>query len=161
MNIHQSRVEAFMYQAEQEVPDKPTIPDLETRKLRAQLVMEEALELLEGLGILPVVNIDTELPFEDQVPENSVILDMQYFSFKDTGRADLVEIADACADLSVVTVGTASACGLDMEPILEEVDNNNLSKFSEGGYKDENGKWIKPPDWQPPRIEELIDEQRT
>jgi hypothetical protein len=32
------------------------------------------------------------------------------------------------------------------------VDKSNLAKFETGGYKRDDGKWVKPPHWQPPDI---------
>lgn len=44
------------------------------------------------------------------------------------------------------------------EKILEEVDASNLAKFGPGGRRREDGKWLKPDDWQPPRIQEVLAE---
>lgn len=47
---HQQRVEEFMGKFGQEVPDKPTMPDEDTRLLRAKLIFEETLETIYALG---------------------------------------------------------------------------------------------------------------
>jgi hypothetical protein len=72
----------------------------------------------------------------------------------------MVELVDGCCDLSVVTIGTLSACGVSDDPFLMEVDQNNLDKFGDGHSYREDGKLIKPPDHQPPRIEELLEDIR-
>ncbi|RME74113.1 MAG: hypothetical protein D6785_16225, partial [Planctomycetota bacterium] len=74
-------------------------------------------------------------------------------------KPSLVEIADGCADIMVVTTGTLSACGISDIPLQEEVDQNNLSKFGPGGYEREDGKWVKPPDHKPPKILKILEDQ--
>lgn len=75
--------------------------------------------------------------------------------------ADIVEIADGCADLMVVTIGTAIACGIDLDPIFQEVHRSNMSKFIDG-HRREDGKWIKGPAYSPPNIKaELIKQGYT
>lgn len=82
---------------------------------------------------------------------------------------DLEKIADGCADLEVVTVGTAIAYGIPHERVFSEVMRANLSKFhpcncdSEpdcktcggSGWKvirDERGKFLKPDGWKAPDL---------
>jgi predicted HAD superfamily Cof-like phosphohydrolase len=71
----------------------------------------------------------------------------------------MIEVADGCADVSVVTIGTLSACGIADKPLLKEVDESNLRKFGPGYSKREDGKWIKPPDWKVPDIAKVLNEQ--
>jgi len=147
---HQKRVEDFMEKAEQELPDTPTVPDEETRILRARLILEEALETIwKGLGI-------TTLLHGDGIHYPVRIDDLKFMPEEEV---NLVEVADGCADISVVTTGTLSACGIKDEKLLEEVDGHNLKKFGPGGYKDDGGKWIKPKDLQPPDITGILKEQ--
>ena len=47
---HQKRVESFMRLAKQDVPEKVTIPSDEVCRLRASLILEEALETISSLG---------------------------------------------------------------------------------------------------------------
>ncbi len=72
---------------------------------------------------------------------------------------DLIEIADAIADLLYVVLGTAVAHGIDIEPIFDEVHKSNMSKFIDG-HKDESGKWMKGPSFFPPKIKPLLETQR-
>lgn len=137
---HQKRVAAFMRGAGQAVPDGVTVPDAETRRLRARLILEEALETItEGLGVL--IKHSGEFP---RVAMEHLTFEVRYpFSFEET--------ADGVADLSVVAGGTLAACGLPDTPFIEEVDASNLRKL-DGGYKDEHGKFRKPASWTPPDI---------
>ena len=145
---HQQRVELFMQKAGQATPDVPTEPDDKIKVLRAKLVLEECLELIrKGLGIA----------VSDK--GNHVELKIDNLQFDIVDKFDMVEMADGCCDISVVTYGTAIACGVSMKPLLTEVDENNLQKFSSGGYVREDGKLIKPANHPKPRISELLAEQ--
>lgn len=138
-----------MQKAGQATPPAPTIPDEETRLLRAKLILEEALETVKALGVGVRVTTDDG----QEVDFNHV----DHLDFFPEGTTDLEGVVDGCADISVVTIGTLIAFGVDDEPILEEVDEANLRKFGEGGYAREDGKWIKPPDWTPPDIQGILD----
>lgn len=142
---HQQRIEAFMEKAGQAIPPKPVLPDGEIRKLRAKLILEEALETITALGFV-VVWADSGADSGELIP-----------ALRPHGNPpDLVGIADGCADISVVTVGTLSACGIGDEDLMRVVDENNLAKFGPGGYRREDGKWVKPPDHKAPDITGLL-----
>lgn len=142
--IHQARVAKFMQLAGQELPTSPMIPDANTRLLRARLILEEAFETVRALGFQPMVErykIDADTVELDPIPP------------------DLIQIADGCADISVVTVGTLLACGIQDEPLLAAVDRSNLEKFAPGATRRADGKWLKPPDWKAPDIASVLKEQ--
>lgn len=146
---HFLRIREFMQNAGQDTPSTVTIPDDETRILRAKLILEEALETVTALGVTATV-----------APESNGKLERNTsLAFSITGEPDLEEIVDGCADISVVTIGTLIAFGVDDEPILEEVDKANLRKFAEGSYRREDGKWMKPPGWTKPDILGRIESQ--
>jgi len=121
-------------------PSEITMPNAATRELRARLILEEAMETIDALGV-SVMNskFNRNVTFSD-------------LGLEATHEPDMVEIADGCADVSVVTIGTLVACGIPDRGLLELVDSNNLAKFGPGGYRREDGKWIKPPDHKPPEI---------
>jgi predicted HAD superfamily Cof-like phosphohydrolase len=75
------------------------------------------------------------------------------------GKHDLAAIAKELADLLYVVYGTAVSYGIDMTPVFREVHRSNLSKV--GGYKREDGKWVKPPTYSPAAIEPILAEQQT
>ncbi len=133
---HQKRIEEMMMKMGQEVPTSPMVPDEATRLLRAKLIMEEALETVEALGVVVTDGDGYSI----------------FMEFDIGGEPDLVAIADGCADISVVTIGTLSACGIQDAPILLEVDRNNMTKFGPGSYRRDDGKWMKPPDFEGPDI---------
>lgn len=151
---HQIRIDEFMHLAKQELPGDPCIPSEEVRLLRARLIMEEALETIRALGFNPHF-IDGS-GYWDYLDHQIVMESIQFELDRD---ADLIEIADGCADLSVVTVGTLSACGIDDEPLLESVDRNNLDKFGPGHSIRKDGKLVKPPGHKPPDIAGVLRKQ--
>lgn len=148
---HYNRVKDFMQKAGQATPEGAFQPDADTRILRAKLILEEALETVEALGVNVRVAGDTA------GSEKSVALVEEALSYTADGEWDLEMVVDGCADISVVTIGTLIAIGVDDEPILEEVDAANLRKFGEGGYRREDGKWMKPPNWTAPDIMGAVD----
>ncbi len=72
---------------------------------------------------------------------------------------DLPGIAKELADLLYVVYGTAVSCGIDMAPVFREVQRSNMSKV--GGYKRDDGKWVKPSTYSPARIEPILERQRS
>lgn len=70
---------------------------------------------------------------------------------------DLIGAADALGDLLVVVYGAAVECGLDMEPIFQEIHRTNMLK--KGGPVREDGKAMKPEGWQPPDLEPIVRHQ--
>lgn len=136
---HQKRIVEFMRKAGQEVPKKPVdLISMDVLLLRARLILEEAFETIDALGCIVVDRSSLE------GAHVSVI-----YNDKDP---DIEGIIDGCADLSVVTIGTLAALGVDDEPVLKEVDEANLRKFGPGSYRREDGKWMKPPDFVPPDV---------
>ena len=72
---------------------------------------------------------------------------------------DLSSIAKEMADLLYVVYGTAVSYGIDMDPVFREVHRSNMSKV--GGYKREDGKWVKPATYSPASIHSIVMEQRS
>lgn len=146
---HYKRIEEFMKLAGQDTPSSPSIPSEAVRKLRAKLILEEALETIQALGFRVVIDNDTEYNTEVVISKN--------MDFYPDFKPNLEEIIDGCADISVVTYGTLIACGVPDVPFIEEVDNNNLAKFGPGHTIREDGKLEKPPNHQPPKIKEILE----
>src|SRR5262245_64125019 len=69
-------------------------------------------------------------------------------------QRDVEAVAKELADLLYVVYGTAVSCGLDMAPMFREVHRSNMSKV--GGHKRADGKWIKPPDYSPARLQPIL-----
>lgn len=125
MNKEQQCVKDWMTKFGQDTPPTPVIPSLEIRKLRAKLILEEALETISAL------NIGVYLKNQDD--EFDCLQDIQDITFTEwdspLSKPDLTETADGIADSLVVLLGTAVACGIDIEPVFEEVMRSNDSKL--------------------------------
>jgi predicted HAD superfamily Cof-like phosphohydrolase len=145
---HQERVRKFMQLAGQNCPDSPVkTMDSAVKILRIRLLMEELLETADALGV--VINHDISAG-------NGGPISFEDLDFYDNGNFDLIEAVDGAGDISVVNQGLLIALGVADNPVLEEIDNNNLAKFGPGGYRDENGKWRKPASHKPPNISKAI-----
>jgi len=142
-SIWQRRVEKFMLNARQQVPASPVIPEAGIRRLRAALILEEALETIVALGF-GVLSADGRM------------IDMDNTSLEPTHEPCLIEIADGCADIMVVTLGTLSACGIADDSVMAEVLDSNDSKFAEGHHINEIGKLIKSQKYRPARIDQVL-----
>ena len=145
---HFERIRKMMFVAGQGTPSQPTVPDEPTALLRARIILEEALEAVDALGVTASF-----------IPgmTNSPVLELKKnIRLEFDHEPDLVAIADACADISVVTIGTLVTCGIPDNGLLELVDNNNMTKFKDGVLKDANGKFLKPDGWEPPNIEQFL-----
>lgn len=137
MTQEQQKVRDWMVAFDQETPEKPTIPSIEIRKLRAKLILEEALETVWALGFEVFPGLG----------RRDVNLTKTHLDFVESplGPMTLADIADGCSDLSVVNYGTLVACGLvkdygaakfsdgeipcDIDPLFDEVMKSNWSKM--------------------------------
>ena len=152
---HYHRVIEFMLRAGQACPLVPTVPDEKTRVLRARLMLEEVLETIAALGVEVTFNPD---PGGSMFSDHTHDIKFEALKFEARGEVDMVEVADGCADVAVVTTGTLIALGIPDVELQEAVDVNNLAKFGPGGRRDDNGKWIKPPGHKPPNVRGLLED---
>ena len=86
----------------------------------------------------------------------------EVFELEDAILADdIVEVADALADIIYFCYGTAVEYGIDLEPVFEEVHQSNMAKlFPDGKPRSrQDGKTIKPEGWLPPDIARVLREQ--
>lgn len=161
MKDHIDRVRLFMEKANQATPQKPTEPTEADRILRAKIIFEEALETIEkGLGVSITVYDYDRVSFINQ-SSDIFINQSSDIEFEICGQYDPIETLDGLCDLSVVGLaGTSIACGFPpemMEEAIEEVDKNNLSKFGPGHTIREDGKLIKPPNFEGPKLKEIYE----
>jgi hypothetical protein len=112
MTTEQKQVREFMQLFGQETPEKPTIMVKHNIvQLRANLILEEAIETIKALGCC-------------------LVFDSGKLTAEILQNVDLVELADGMADSHYVNYcGTACAFGIDMEPIFAEVHRSNMSKM--------------------------------
>ena len=70
---------------------------------------------------------------------------------------DLVEVADALADMIYIICGTAVSYGIPLDDIFEEVHASNMAKLVDGKViRRADGKIQKPEGWEPPNIERIL-----
>jgi predicted HAD superfamily Cof-like phosphohydrolase len=75
---------------------------------------------------------------------------------------DLVEVADALADMIYIVCGTAVSYGIPLDDIFEEVHASNMAKLVDGKViRRADGKIQKPEGWQPPDIERILKDSIT
>lgn len=157
-SIHYTRVKGFMVKAGQTAPDHFQPFEEKDALLRVRLVLEEALEQIKALGY----GVALSEQYMDMLADGArpaVMpgkVDLSRFDFVRLGEVNYEEYLDSVADLSVVNIGGLVTIGVPDVPLIRQVDTANLRKFGAGSYKDENGKWIKPPDWRPPNIKALM-----
>lgn len=147
-------VREFMEAFEQTVRTIPTT-DLEPAEqvLRVQLVVEEALEFAEAMGVTVAFPMDlAETQFLEIAKNRDKIRHVAY------RRIDLPEAADALADLSVVCIGSELALGIPGDDVFDEVHFTNMAKLDEEGHpiKNEAGRVVKPLGWRPPSIRKVL-----
>lgn len=145
ISAHQQRVAAFMngylskagYKA---LPTKPTLPLCTDLISQGRLIIEEVRELLEACSL-------------DAYDEAALLGYVPPEYTKDV--INIEHVAKELADLMVVTTGMACLFGINMAPILEAVDLNNLAKLPEGRL-DSHNKLIKPPNHPKPDLKTLL-----
>ena len=74
---------------------------------------------------------------------------------------DLVEVADALADILYVVYGAGHAFGIDLDKCFSEVHRSNMSKLGEDGkpiYRDD-GKVLKGENFSEPNLKEVMNGQ--
>ena len=168
MKEHQQKVHEFIQNVRKNdgnepIPSTPEFPKTALRSTCTRLILEEALEVFQALGISVDLNIDHY---------NSLIVDLQKLSVKDDfivhgeqvedirNPEKLGELADGLADLIYVALYTAVVHGINMDPIMQAVENSNLEKFTGDSHLDsKTGKWIKPSDWKAPDFAKMISDQ--
>jgi predicted HAD superfamily Cof-like phosphohydrolase len=71
-----------------------------------------------------------------------------------SGKADIIGIADALADIVYVIYGTALTYGIDLDSVLREVHRSNMSKLADDGKPliRDDGKVLKSDRYFPPDI---------
>lgn len=166
-NVMQNQVKEFHEAFEHPVSDKPTLPTLERFTNRKGWgVLEECVEQLAVLS-------ESKEEFENTIFQLHAYLDKA--KDKQLQKEDspigisntqdkIVALADGLADELYFLLGDCVEAGVDIEPVLNIVQQSNLSKLftDENGNKyaknDENGKIMKSPEFFPPedKIKEEI-----
>lgn len=96
-----------------------------------------------------------------RIPQADLYMDLVTEEFNELTQAvikkDIVETADACADLIWVVEGLMYSLGIDPQTVWDEVARSNMSKIVEGKLvKREDGKVLKPDTFRPPNIQRAL-----
>ena len=87
------------------------------------------------------------------------LIDEECRELKDAVEAkDIVEVADALADLLYVVYGAGHAFGINLDLAFNLVHVSNMSKFDDDGnpiYR-ADGKVLKGPNYFPPKIKRAL-----
>jgi len=128
----------------------PGVPSDERVRHRLRLIHEEYTELLTACGI-------EEPTFEDVGVYSDILAAIN----SQTLNVDLVEVADALADIAYVVEGFSIEAGIDSEAVLAEVQRSNLSKLDDNGKAvvNELGKVTKGPNYSPPNVADVLRKQ--
>lgn len=121
------------------VEGEPTV-DYDRVHMRMSLILEEVTELVTAVYGKEAGKVLAEGAAAAQAA--------------DDGERDLIETADALADLVYVIYGMALESGISLPAVLKEVQASNMSKLGEDGkpiYR-EDGKVLKGPGFFPPNI---------
>lgn len=153
VTTHYEAVREFAIRAGNQVPEKPKAPSPKDAVLCARLILEEAMETIDALGV--EVKLLPEHTCRDPIVFRGL-------SFQSVRPADLVEVIDGCCDTHVVSTFTMVMCGVCDDGPQSLVDANNLGKFDPalGGKRcPSSGKWIKPPNYPKPDIAQSLKDQ--
>lgn len=139
-------------------------PEEVRRELRAALILEEALEVVEALGLDAAVmpsNTADMLPHAAKA-RFKIAGDSHAFAIGEPrSEPNWAEVIDGLCDLLYVTFGTAVEMGVPLDTFFEAVHRANMAKL--GGPTREDGKSLKPEGWKPPdiagRLEALVRRQ--
>ena len=74
-------------------------------------------------------------------------------------RRDIVEVADALADIVYVALSAGASYGLPMDAVLAEVHRSNMTKVAADGVvvTRDDGKVLKPATYAPPQIGPILE----
>ena len=81
--------------------------------------------------------------------------------YAEAARAgDMVEILDALADIGYILAGTIINHGMQdiYDDAFDEVHRSNMAKLVDGKvHRRDDGKVMKPDDWQPPNLAQFLE----
>lgn len=104
-----------------------------------------------------------ELPSEDARKLRISLLKEEFEEYLEAEEDDdIIEIADALADIVYIAYGTAVAYGIPLDKVFNEVHRSNMAKVGADGTirRREDGKVLKPDSWTPPDIESILEQAK-
>lgn len=133
-NENLEKVKLFHVATNSPVLPRPNIPPYDRIRLRAKLIIEEALECVGAL-----------LGHDEQQTKAFVALNCQAIDMELDPKPDLKKVAKELADLEYVTHGTSLELGLPSQSVFDATHENNMLKVKNGTRR-EDGKLVKAKD---------------
>ena len=125
--------------------------------------MINALEKLIDFHKSFEINIEEKpfIPSTDRCNLRQKLLEEELSEFKEAWETkDIIEVADALADIQYVLLGTILEFGLQnyFSDIFNEVHRSNMTKLDDNGkpLRRNDGKVIKSKSYDPPNISKII-----
>lgn len=124
-----------------------------------ELTVEEMLREFHSAGGLPLPDAPTAHPVLGTQTGRAAIVAEELRELADAIEAgDIIEIADACADVVYGVVGTAVTYGIPFDRVFREVHRSNMTKVRPGPpLLNGDGKILKGPHYEPPCIEAVLE----
>lgn len=104
---------------------------------------------------LPIATAASAHVGEEQARLRQALIDEETGELREAVAAgDLIEVADALADIVYVAYGTALVYGIDLDAVLDAVHTSNMTKLGADGLpvRRADGKVLKGPGYRPPAI---------
>lgn len=121
-------------------------------------LLQDVREFREACG-LPIAT-KVGFPSRECVELQQRLLREEYLEWiAASSERDMVEVADALADMIYIIVGTALEFGIPLDRVWDEVQRSNMAKVDpETGRvaRRDDGKILKPKNWEGPRISEAL-----
>lgn len=99
-----------------------------------------------------------ELPSKEERELRKKLLAEEYTEYVVAEyKNDLIEIADALADIIYIACGTAVSYGIPLDRLFAEVHRSNMAKLVDGKViRRSDGKVQKPDGWTPPDVKNIL-----
>ena len=99
-----------------------------------------------------------ELPSKEERDLRKKLLAEEYSEYVVAEyKDDIIEIADALADIIYIACGTAVSYGIPLDRLFAEVHRSNMAKLVDGKViRRSDGKVQKPDGWTPPDVKSIL-----
>ena len=117
--------------------------------------------LLEFNNAFEIPKLETpEIGSEELIELRIKLLQEEVAEYAEAARGgNLVEVLDALADIAYILAGTVINHGMQhvFDDAFSEVHRSNMAKLVDGKVlRREDGKVMKPENWQPPNLSQFI-----
>jgi len=135
-----------------DVPSTPRAMSKDEVMFIVRMVMSELNELVQTV----VLYEDTQVFMEEALRT----IDQRELPRPTTEAEIIADQADALVDAMYYIENAAVKAGVNLSSVFKLVHAANMDKFRNGVIRREDGKIVKPADWQPPNIVDEILRQK-